>query len=74
MYKRQGLFCLLFLLVLLSILLDTNRLAKGIMLTCITLLIFGIIALFRTGADLKREKISPLQYGESEEFINNISL
>lgn len=74
MYTAYGLFCLLFLLVLLSILLDTNRLAKGIMLTCITLLIFGIIALFRTGADLKREKISPLQYRESEEFINNISL
>lgn len=74
MYIAYGLFCLLFLLVIFSVFFNTNRLAKGILLTCIALLLFGLIALFRTGSDLKREKISPLQYGEGEEFRRSLSL
>ncbi|CCI60229.1 putative uncharacterized protein [Staphylococcus equorum subsp. equorum Mu2] len=65
MYTAFAFFCILFLIIIFSLLFDISKLGKWIIICTVMILLLSIIVLYRTGADLRRENISTLQYGTS---------
>ncbi|WP_056935544.1 hypothetical protein [Staphylococcus equorum] len=67
-------FCILLLLVFLSLVFDTNKFGIGIMLSSIVLIIFAILAIYLASTNQNRENINPLQYDAGEKFRKSLSL
>ncbi|ANQ63939.1 hypothetical protein AVJ22_04385 [Staphylococcus equorum] len=73
-YGAFAFFFILFMLVFLSIIFDTNKFGIGIMFSSIALIIFAILAAYLVGTNSSRENINPLQYDASEKFRKSLSL
>lgn len=63
MYSSYIIFCIIFLLVVFALIFKVNKTIKWIILGTVTALLISLIFLYRTGSDIRRENISPLQYG-----------
>ncbi|CCI60117.1 MULTISPECIES: hypothetical protein [Staphylococcus] len=73
-YGVYAFFCILLLLVFLSLVFDTNKFGIGIMLSSIVLIIFAILAIYLASTNQNRENINPLQYDAGEKFRKSLSL
>ncbi|MEB7746301.1 hypothetical protein [Staphylococcus equorum] len=73
-YGVYAFFCILLLLVFLSLVFDTNKFGIGIMLSSIVLIIFAILAIYLASTNSSRENINPLQYDAGEKFRKSLSL
>ncbi|MGJ5681035.1 hypothetical protein ACSBQ3_02510 [Staphylococcus equorum] len=73
-YGVYAFFCILFILVFLSTVFDTNKFGIGIMLSSIALIIFAILAAYLAGTNQNRENINPLQYDAGDKFRKSLSL
>ncbi|QPT00135.1 hypothetical protein I6G41_03485 [Staphylococcus equorum] len=73
-YGVYAFFCILLLLVFLSLVFDTNKFGIGIMLSSIALIIFAILAIYLASTNQNRENINPLQYDAGEKFRKSLSL
>ncbi|MDW5471787.1 hypothetical protein [Staphylococcus equorum] len=73
-YGAFAFFCILFVLVFLSIIFDTNKFGIGIMFSSIALIICAILAAYLAGTNSSRENIDPLQYDTGEKFRKSLSL
>lgn len=70
-YGVYAFFCILLLLVFLSLVFDTNKFGIGIMLSSIVLI---ILAIYLASTNQNRENINPLQYDAGEKFRKSLSL
>ncbi|MDG0820968.1 hypothetical protein M4L90_14030 [Staphylococcus equorum] len=73
-YGVYAFFCILLLLVFLSLVFDTNKFEIGIMLSSIALIIFAILAVYLAGTNQNRENAKPLQYDAGDKFRKSLSL
>ncbi|MDK9857650.1 hypothetical protein [Staphylococcus equorum] len=73
-YGVYAFFCILLLLVFLSLVFDTNKFGIGIILSSIVLIIFAILAIYLASTNQNRENINPLQYDAGEKFRKSLSL
>ncbi|MDK9866759.1 hypothetical protein CD144_01955 [Staphylococcus equorum subsp. linens] len=73
-YGVYAFFCILLLLVFLSLVFDTNKFGIAIMLSSIVLIIFAILAIYLASTNQNRENINPLQYDAGEKFRKSLSL
>lgn len=73
-YGVYAFFCILLLLVFLSLVFDTNKFGIGIMLSSIVLIIFAILTVYLAGTNQNRDNAKPLQYDAGDKFRKSLSL